>query len=179
MTAWAKANKTTIFGLIDEKIYLDPAIGLFVTGYEPDPLDGEYPGIEGDRMKKAILRRALACYQLAQAGDLAIAGLQVKSACIYRTGKYDALYPPTYDFQFPDEGIRFFFDDEQMCHATIRPSGTGNSLRFHAQLHTKLKGRNPKDRKADLIRQKKRLRALSNAIIDDIRRLMKAPRPSK
>jgi phosphomannomutase len=179
IAAWAKKNKTTIFDLIDEKIYLDPAIGLFITGYEPDPLDGEYPGIEGDRMKKAILRRALACYQLAQAGDLTIAGLPVKSACIYRTGKYDALYPPTYDFQFPDEGIRFFFSDDLLSHATIRPSGTGNSLRFHTQLHTWLKGKSRKDRKADLIAQKKRLRKLSNAIFDDVRKLMKAPRPSK
>ncbi len=179
IAAWAKENKTTIFDLIDDKIYLDPAIGLFVTGYEPDPLDGEYPGIEGDRIKKAILRRALACYQLAQAGDLSIAGLPVKSACIYRTGKYDTLYPPTFDFQFPDEGIRFFFDDEQLSHATIRPSGTGNSLRFHTQLHATLKGKSRKERKADLIAQKKRLRTLSKNIMDDIRKLMKAPRPTK
>jgi phosphoglucomutase len=176
IAAWAKERGTTIFELIDEKIYLDPAIGLFVTGYEPDPLDGEYPGIEGDRLKKAILRRALGCFQLAKAGDLCIAGLPVKSACIYRTGKYDMLYPPTYDFQFPDEGIRFFFDDEQLNHATIRPSGTGNSLRFHTQLHVFLRGKSQKARKAELIAKKKDLRKLSNDILDDIRRLMKAPR---
>jgi hypothetical protein len=45
---WVKEHKTTISDSIDEKIYLDPDIGLFVTWYEPDPMDGEYPGIEGD-----------------------------------------------------------------------------------------------------------------------------------
>ncbi len=176
IAAWAKERGTTIFDLINEKIYMDPAIGLFVTGYEPDPWDGEYPGIEGDRMKKSILRRALGCFQQALAGDLTVAGLPVKSACIYRTGKYDALYPPTYDFKFPDEGIRFFFDDEQMSHATIRPSGTGNSLRFHTQLHVSLKGKSYSERKADLLQKKKKLRMLSNAILQDIRKLMKAPK---
>jgi len=176
IAAWAKEHNTTIFDLIDDKIYLESDIGLFVTGYEPDPLDGEYPGIEGDRLKKAILCRALGYFQLARAGDLHIAGLPVKSACIYRTGKYDALYPPTYDFQFPDEGIRFFFDEEKMNHTTIRPSGTGNSLRFHTQLHVWLKEKNREKRKEELLAKKKELRKLSNAILDDIRRLMKAPR---
>jgi phosphomannomutase len=175
IAAWAKEHKTTIYDLIDEKIYLESEIGLFVTGYEPDPMDGEYPGIEGDRIKKAILRRALGYFQMARAGDLVIAGLPVRSACIYRTGKYDALYPPTYDFQFPDEGIRFFFDDKQLNHATIRPSGTGNSLRFHTQLHSDLLGEG-NERKADLIKKKKELRSLSDAILDNFRELLKAPR---
>lgn len=181
IAAWAKENGTTLFELIDEHIYLDPDIGLFVNGYEPDPMDGEYPGIEGDRMKKAILRRALAYFQLALAGDLEIAGLPVASACIYRTGKYDAIYPPGYDFEFPDEGIRFYFDQEvfekelgvkteaQLNHVTIRPSGTGNSLRFHTQLHDS-------DIETDLTKRKYRLRALNEQIFHDIRRKLKAPK---
>jgi phosphomannomutase len=176
IATWAKEHDTTIFDLIDEKIYLDPDIGLFVTGYEPDPMDGEYPGIEGDRLKKAILRRALGYFQLAQAGDLELAGLPVKSAVIYRTGKYDTIYSPTYDFQFPDEGIRFYFDDEKLNHATIRPSGTGNSLRFHTQLHSVIKGKTKSQRKVNLIEKKKELRNLSNKIFSDIRRLLKAPK---
>ena len=136
LAAYANENGTTLYDLIDEKIYLDPDIGLFITGYEPDPLDGEYPGIVGDRVKKNILRRALSLFQKAKVGELEIAGMKVKSAYILRTGKYDHVYPPSLDFQFPDEGIRLYFDDERLNSITIRPSGTGNSLRFHTQLYS-------------------------------------------
>jgi phosphomannomutase len=170
VAAWAKENRTTLFELIDRKIYLDPQIGLFVNLYEPDPLDGEYPGIEGDRRKKAILRRALGYYQLALVGDLEVGGVPVRAATIYRTGKYDAIYPPTYDFLFPDEGIRFFFDESRLSHLTIRPSGTGNALRFHIQLHEK------DVNQGNLIAAKERLRARGQAIMDGVRDLLKAPR---
>jgi phosphomannomutase len=169
IAAWAKEQGTTLFELMDEHIYLDPAIGLFVSGYEPDPMDGEYPGIEGDRLKKAILRRALSCLQLALTGDLDFAGMKVKSACVYRTGKYDAIYPPSDDFMFPDEGIRFFFDDERLCHVTVRPSGTGNSLRFHTQLYRPAP-------KADLIHAKQELRFQTEQILQDVRRKLDAPK---
>ncbi len=169
LAAWAKEQNTTLIELLDNHIYLDPDIGLFVNLYEPDPLDGEYPGIEGDKLKKAILRRGLGYFQLALSGDLILGGLPVKSACIYRTGKYDAIYPPTYDFQFPDEGIRFFFDDARLSHLTVRPSGTGNSLRFHVQLHTT-------PTRSNLIAEKAKLRARGKAILDNIRKLLKAPR---
>ncbi|MHC4702666.1 MAG: hypothetical protein ACYTFQ_19055 [Planctomycetota bacterium] len=96
--------------------------------------------------------------------------MPVKTACIYRTGKYDKIYPPTYDFQFPDEGIRFFFDDDKLSHLTVRPSGTGNSLRFHIQLH------DGSVTESNLIEKKGQLRANGKAIMDDIRELLKAPR---
>jgi len=169
IAAWAKDQSTTLLELLDKHIYLDPDIGLFVNLYEPDPLDGEYPGIEGDRLKKAILRRALGFFQLACSGDLDIGGYHVKSACIYRTGKYDAIYPATYDFQFPDEGVRFFFDEEKMDHVTVRPSGTGNSLRFHVQLHS-----SPTE--SDLITEKEKLHKKGREIMDGIRELLKARR---
>ncbi|MEW5994303.1 MAG: hypothetical protein AB1744_07895, partial [Candidatus Zixiibacteriota bacterium] len=57
IAAWAKEQKTDLIGLLDKHIYVDPDVGLFATFYEPDPLDGEYPGIQGDRIKKNILRR--------------------------------------------------------------------------------------------------------------------------
>ncbi|MCK4719759.1 hypothetical protein KAU08_03825, partial [bacterium] len=129
IAAWAKEQGLSLIDILDKYIYLDPDIGLFATFYEPDPLDGEYPGIEGDRIKKMLLRRTLGYYQLALSGDLQIGGYPVKSASIYRTGKYDAIYPTSHDFQFPDEGVRFFFDDNELNHTTIRPSGTGNSMR--------------------------------------------------
>ncbi len=164
---WARRNKTSIFELID-KLYLLPDIGLFVNHYEPDPLDGEYPGIEGDRIKKNILRRALGLYQFAQAGDLEIGGLHVKSAAIYRTGKYDHIYSKTHDFQFPDEGIRFYFDNEHFEHLTIRPSGTSNALRFHIQLHSYVD-------KDNLISKKKELHDRAKIIIKDIRKKIRTP----
>jgi phosphomannomutase len=164
---WAKQNGTTISELID-KLYLDSDIGLFVNHYEPDPLDGEYPGIEGDRIKKAIIRRALGFYQLALAGGLEIGRLPVKSASIYRTGKYDHIYTKTHDFQFPDEGIRFYFDYERLNHLTIRPSGTSNALRFHIQLHHPVNEDN-------LIAKKKELHETAKRIMKDIREKVGAP----
>ncbi len=101
-------------------------------------------------------------------GDLQIGGKAVRSAVIYRTGKYDAIYPPTCDFQFPDEGVRFYFED-QWNHLTIRPSGTGNSLRFHIQLHTF-------EAASDLVAKKQALLRQAQALMDDLRRLLRAPR---
>jgi phosphoglucomutase len=167
IAAWAKERGTTVLEALDRHVYLDPDIGLFVNLYEPDPLDGEYPGIEGDRLKKAILRRALGYFQLALCGDVEMGGLPVTSACIYRTGKYDAIYPPSYDFQFPDEGVRFFFDHERLDHVTIRPSGTGNSLRFHVQLHAQVT-------EADLVANKEKLRTQGKRILKDVRKKLKA-----
>ncbi len=178
---WAKQNGTSIFELIDKEIYLDKDIGLFINYYEPDPLDGEYPGIEGDKIKKAILRRVIGLSQFALAGDLEIAGLPVKTAVIYRTGKYDHLYPKTMDFQFPDEGIRFYFDYEKvdyldtkkrLNYITVRPSGTTNSLRFHIQLHSFVD-------EGNLITKKEKLHKKAREIADHIRELIKAPRSSE
>ena len=169
IAAWAKEQGLSLIDILDKYIYLDPDIGLFATFYEPDPLDGEYPGIEGDQIKKMLLRRTLGYYQLALSGDLEIGGCPVKSASIYRTGKYDAIYPLSHDFQFPDEGIRFFFDDEKLNHLTIRPSGTGNSMRFHIQLHAR-------PARENLIKMKEELRAKGQVIMDDLRKMLKAPR---
>jgi phosphomannomutase len=168
IAAWAKQQGTTVFELIDRYINLDPEIGLFVNHYEPDPIDGEYPGIEGDRKKKDILRRAMGYFQMAQAGDLEIAGHRVTSAVIYRTGKYDQIYPPTNDYQFPDEGLRFYLGSP-LDHVTVRPSGTGNSLRFHIQLRCAVT-------EADLIEKKRKAVADAQAIADDLRKLLRAPR---
>ncbi len=169
---YAKENNTTIYELIDNEIYLDPDIGYFVNYYEPDPLDGEYPGIEGDRLKISILKKALKLNQQGNAGGLSFQGQAVKSSMIYRTGKYDHVYPPTDDFKFPDEGIRFYFDDEKTNHLTIRPSGTTNSLRFHVQLHCF-------SEKGHLINKKKELRTSARKIVDEVREIIGAPRNSE
>ena len=168
VAAWAKSQGSTLAELIDAKIFGDPDVGLFVTHYEPDPIDGEYPGIEGDRKKIEILRRALGYLQFGLVGDLEIAGRKVTGGVIYRAGKYDAIYTPTADFQFPDEGVRLYFGDD-LNHCTIRPSGTGNSLRFHIQLHDPNPGADVPARKAELMRD-------AQAIADALRELLKAPR---
>jgi phosphoglucomutase len=203
VAAWAKEQGTSLMELLDQRICLDPDIGLWVTRYEPDPLIGEYPGIEGDRKKLDILGKALMLDESARraggvtrrAGGvsplmgvdssaaenkgeirgltpparLEIAGLPVKSSVIYRTGKYDRIYPPSGTFVFPDEGVRLFFNDAKTDHVTIRPSGTGNSLRFHVQLHADVT-------KQNLFAKKKELRERAKAIVDDVRKLIDAPR---
>lgn len=166
---WAAQNGMSIFEAIDRHIYLDPDIGLFVNHYEPDPLDGEYPGIKGDRLKKSILLKAMELNMAAAGGGLEIGGVPVHSSVVYRTGKYDNIYPPDEQFQFPDEGVRFYFDDERGSYLTIRPSGTTNSLRFHIQLHS------PVD-EATLIEKKKELHRTAMRIADHIRELVGAPR---
>lgn len=169
---YAKQKGMTIFELIDNEIYLDPDVGYFVNYYEPDPLDGEYPGIEGDRLKIAILKKSLELNLKANTGNLSFNGRAVKSSVVYRTGKYDHVYPASPDFEFPDEGIRFYFDDDKRNHLTIRPSGTTNSLRFHVQLHRFVD-------KGTLIETKKELRASARAIVDEVRELIEAPRSSE
>jgi phosphomannomutase len=166
---WAKRNGTSIFELIDTKLSLDPDIGLFVNHYEPDPLDGEYPGIEGDRMKLSFLKRALELWRASSTKGLEIGGFDVKSAVIFRTGKYDHVYPPSKDFQFPDEGIRFYFDNERLNHVIIRPSGTTNSLRFHVQLQSPVN-------EGNLIAKKQELRKKALEVTTHVRELVGAPR---
>lgn len=130
VVSYAKKTGIDIFTLLSKHIYSDPDIGLFVNYYEPDPLDGEYPGLEGDSKKKRILDVAEALYQAAQAGGLSLGRRVVKSAVRYTTGKYDAANWPG----FPDEGLRFYFDTK-FDYLTIRPSGTSNALRFHVQFY--------------------------------------------
>lgn len=169
---WAKSQGTTLFELVDKYIYLDPDIGLFVNHYEPDPLDGEYPGIEGDRLKISILQKTLELHHKALQDQLSIGGRKVFGSVLYRTGKYDHVYPMTDTFQFPDEGVRFYFDQNRLEHLTVRPSGTTNSLRFHTQLHAKVT-------EANLIQAKKTLRDQARSITDHIRELVAAPRSSE
>jgi len=169
IAAWAKSRNMTLIELLDKYIYLDPDIGLFMTFYEPDPLDGEYPGIEGDRMKKEILQKALSLAARADEGNLKLAGFDVQASSVYRTGKYDRLYPPEKDFEFPDEGIRLYLDDSRLQHVTIRPSGTSNSLRFHVQLCARPTASN-------LPATKEKIRTQGQMLLDELRERLEAPR---
>jgi hypothetical protein len=160
----AKERGTNLLDLLDEKLYLDPQIGLYVTYYEPDPLDGEYEGLAGYTKKRGILDRAEELFANYSRKPFTLGGLAVKSATVYRTGKYDAINFPG----FPDEGYRFFFDAERKSHLTIRPSGTSNALRFHVQLF----GGHPS--RAELIRMKAELRKTARQIVVDIRKAIGA-----
>lgn len=160
LAQYAKEQGTNMMDLLDEKIYLDPAVGLYITYYEPDPLDGEYEGLAGYTKKRGFLDRAEDMFANFKQRPVTLGGLPVKSATSYRTGKYDAINFPG----FPDEGYRFYFDDDRKSHLTIRPSGTSNALRFHVQLF----GGHPT--RAELIKKKAELRTTARKIVEDIRR---------
>ena len=161
IAAYAKANGTTLYELIDEKIFLDPDIGLFINYYEPAPMDGEYDGHEGYITKREVIHSVLNLQKQCERETVEIGGMPVHSTAIYWTGKYDAA-----NFEgFPDEGVRFFFDEEKWNYLTFRPSGTSNALRFHIQLHT------PGVTKETLIEQKRILMKKAREAIAHIRRL--------
>ncbi|MBI1825702.1 MAG: hypothetical protein HY287_08710 [Planctomycetes bacterium] len=172
LSQFAKEQGKNLIDLLDEKIYLDPVIGLYITHYEPDPIDGEYEGLAGYTKKRDILRKAEDLFrqtsepqaQTRGGASLQLGGMRVVSATVYPTGKYDAINYPG----FPDEGYRFYFDADRQSHLTIRPSGTSNALRFHVQLF----GGYPT--KENLIAEKARFRATALRIVEDIRRLIGA-----
>src|SRR5262249_55696120 len=134
---FAKEHGTSLMDLLNDRIYTDPDIGLFVSYYEPDPLDGEYPGLKGDSDKLAFIMKASEMYDAAGGTPRGattsghpphgLGGLPFVGAAIYQTGKYDRVNWEG----FPDEGIRLYFDAARLDHFTLRPSGTSNALRFH------------------------------------------------
>jgi phosphomannomutase len=140
--AYAKSINKTIWELIDENLYLDPEIGLIRTGYRAAPQYGQYEGLEGRSLKMNILKNSLKLIK-ENSSDLQIGNRRVTKTEIYKTGKYDIQHGHTAEtgfnpgdrntYWFPDEGIRFYFEDD-FNHLTIRPSGTSQSLRFHIQL---------------------------------------------
>lgn len=138
---YAKSIGKSLIELIDEKIYLDPAIGFFFGYYEPEPYWGQFEGPAGMSKKISLLMEVENLRKAFEQGQsVEFAGMKVKSLESYRTGKYDARHrwklhdELAYFNGFPDEGIRFFFDDAKLNHLTVRPSGTSECLRFHCQI---------------------------------------------
>ncbi len=131
IAAYAKQESKTIFEMIDEHIFLDPDVGYFLNYYEPDPLDGEYDGLQGYVKKREVIKAMLNLRDQCESESVSLAGMEVKTTSTFWTGKYDAA---NFD-GFPDEGIRFYFDEDRWNYLTFRPSGTSNALRFHLQLH--------------------------------------------
>lgn len=168
--AYAKAQKKSVLDLVNEKLYLDPAIGLIRTGYRPAPVYGQYEGIEGRSTKMKVIHKAEGLMErLAGGGAVKFGGLKATHFEVYKTGKYDIQhgYTKGYNpddpstFGFPDEGIRFFFGD-YYSHLTIRPSGTSQSLRFHIQLREK------KVSKSDLLKKRIAMERKITSIFEDV-----------
>jgi len=172
--AYARSLGKSLLELIDDHLYLEPAIGLIRTGYRPAPVFGQYEGMKGISRKLAVLHQAEELMDKVKSGaDVRFGGLKVTDCVVYRTGKYDTVHgfvegfdpddPST--FKFPDEGIRFFLGDEYN-NLTIRPSGTSQSLRFHTQLRdTDVSKKNSKQKRIEIERQ-------LEAVYDDIGKLL-------
>jgi phosphoglucomutase len=166
IACYAKQQGTDILSLLARHIYADESVGLFTNYYEPDPLDGEYPGLAGDTKKRGILDKAEAlCGSVAQSG-LSLGSRKATSSQKYWTGKYDSLNGTG----FPDEGFRFYFGDK-INHLTIRPSGTTNSLRFHVQLYGGVL-----TTPGEAWRKRLELEREAKDIVDEAREIVGAPR---
>lgn len=168
--AYAKKQKKSVLDLVNEKLYLDPGIGLIRTGYRPAPVFGQYEGIEGRSTKMKVIHKAEELMdKVKSGGKVKFAGLTASHFEVYKTGKYDIQhgYTKGYNpndpttFGFPDEGIRFFFGD-YYNHLTIRPSGTSQSLRFHIQLRDK------SVKRADLLKKRIAMENKITAIFEDV-----------
>ena len=165
IAAYAKRLGTTLPGLLAKHIYADPAVGIFANYYEPDPLDGEYAGIEGDAKKRAVVEKALELHRQVASGGARIGPRSITASEVYYTGKYDRP-----DWQgFPDEGIRYYLGHE-LDYVTVRPSGTTNSLRFHVQLFG---GAPPEDRAWE---KRLKLEDEGRELVQHLRELLGAPR---
>lgn len=164
VAAYAASIGTTVYELIDEQIYLDPDIGYFATDVVPVPRWGEFTGLEGLTRKISILRRCAELGQRVRDGEpFSLDGLPVRSSETFVAGKYaDAHQWPG----FPDEGIRFYFDEERLNYLTVRPSGTSQCFRFHIQLKAENLSR------SGLAQQKYETRLRARRIIDAMRDLI-------
>lgn len=167
--AYAKSQGKTLIELLDEHIYLDPDIGLFIGYYEPEPYWGQFEGPTG-MSRKINLLKSIEELRLTfkKNEEVSFAGFRTKCVESYRTGKYDALHrwkhhDLPYFNGFPDEGIRFFFDDEKLNHLTVRPSGTSNCLRFHVQLKAN------DVNETNLVDKKREYYQLAKEIVADVR----------
>jgi len=133
IAAYAKSIGSSIIELLDN-LYLDPEIGYYATLQWQLPEEGVFEGVEGEFHKRRIIRdveRIMddANRRARSTNPLQIAGLPIVQTEKFATGKYDNLYWP----EFPDEGIRFHFDQIGLNNITIRPSGTEAKLRFYVQ----------------------------------------------
>jgi phosphoglucomutase len=163
---YAKTNKEapakSIFEMLD---YIYKKIGYYATANKPMPRIGSFKGAEGISKKINLLKKAQVWMEEANAKagseqPFVLAGMPVIGAVQWQSGRYDDKH---YE-GFPDEGIRFFFPDENLKpgddftksrnYITIRPSGTSQTIRFYTQLFTKI----PEELQGDALGRKKWIR---------------------
>ena len=133
VAAYAEANDTSIMELLN-KLYADPDVGYYATIKLQIPEDGVFEGTAGELKKQHIIKKVEQMMDEANKkwnsnSPMTIAGLPISSAEEYCTGKYDKKYWKN----FPDEGIRFFFDSSKTNHVIVRASGTEPKLRVMVQ----------------------------------------------
>jgi len=142
IAAAARSQGKTISDLLDE-MYLVPEIGFTATTNIPIRHEVSIPGtakkLAAVRWLQEIAKPAVE-QRIEQKNYSKVAGfplLDVDEQTAYRSGKYDdALGYPNY----PDAGIRFYFNESKDSHITDRPSGTGPELRFYMQLSFSTQG---------------------------------------
>ncbi len=111
VAAWAKQQGTTLYQLIDQHIFLDPArrpVRQLTTS--PIRSTASIPASKATARRRKSSAARWATSNSPWPATSRSPASRVTSAVIYRTGKYDAIYEPTADFQFPDEGVRFYFE---------------------------------------------------------------------
>jgi len=129
--AFAKSHNLSILDLLND-LYLDPNVGCFTTIEVTLPEEGVFEGMEGELLKRQIIKNIekMADVVNEKPCSIQIADFPIDQAEKFATGKYDEFYWRG----FPDEGIRFHFDNTGYNHVTVRPSGTEAKLRFYVQL---------------------------------------------
>ncbi|MBU1998818.1 MAG: hypothetical protein KKE64_04900, partial [Candidatus Omnitrophica bacterium] len=147
VACYAKENNTTIFELLDN-IYLQA--GHYATANKPLPRVGSFEGAEGITEKINLLKQAQKWMKQANEGKepFVLGGMKVIGAIEFKSGRYDEQHYSG----FPDEGIRFFFEDNTLKEGepfynsknfiTIRPSGTSQAIRFYTQIYSRLSKEN-------------------------------------
>ncbi|MDI6606384.1 MAG: hypothetical protein QME65_04510, partial [Candidatus Omnitrophota bacterium] len=144
VACYAKEHNTTLFEFLDN-IYLQT--GHYATANKPLPRVGSFEGAEGITEKINLLKKAQDWMRQANEnskGDnpFILAGLKVIGAIEFKSGRYEK----EHYIGFPDEGIRFFFEDKSLKTGeafynsknfiTIRPSGTSQTIRFYTQIYS-------------------------------------------
>ncbi|MDD4203159.1 MAG: hypothetical protein PHQ52_06810 [Candidatus Omnitrophica bacterium] len=143
--AYARSKNSFVFEILDD-IYKQ--IGFYATANKPMPRIGSFEGADGITKKINLLKIAQQWKEKANNSDLKIANKKVIGAVEFKTGRYDKFH---YE-GFPDEGIRFFFEDTTLSKSddfkksnnfiTIRPSGTSQTIRFYTQLEENVSAAN-------------------------------------
>ncbi|MFA6282372.1 MAG: hypothetical protein WCY05_07740, partial [Candidatus Omnitrophota bacterium] len=136
IACFARAQGKTVNDLLNE-IYLNSKIGFFATTNIPIEYEVSVPGIAAKLDAVRFLQQELEPNverKIKSGNNPVISGYRiydVDEQLPYRSGKYDkALDYPNY----PDAGIRFYFNQDKTSFITDRPSGTGPQLRFYNQL---------------------------------------------